>query len=79
MGLKTQIITLAVIATVLPGCATSSVSYRKTSKAPQKAKKVAEQISIPTPRDNYELAGSDWDAGDEARRRGKKARGTNEY
>lgn len=79
MGLKTQITTLIVSATVLTGCATSSVSYRKTSKAPQKTKKVAEQISIPTPRDNYELAGSDWDAGDEVRRRGNKARGTNEY
>lgn len=79
MGLKTQIITLAVLATVLTGCATSGVSYRKTSKALQKTKKVAEQISIPTPRDNYELASSDWDAGDEVRRRGNKARGTNEY
>jgi hypothetical protein len=79
MGLKTQITTLVVSATVLTGCATSSVSYRKTSNAPQKTKKVAEQISIPTPRDNYELAGSDWDAGDEVRRRGNKARGTNEY
>jgi hypothetical protein len=79
MGLKTQITTLVVLATALTSCATSSVSYRKTSKAPQKTKKVAEQISIPIPSENYELVNSDWDAGDEARRRGNKARGTNEY
>lgn len=70
---------LVCLATILTGCATSSVSYRKTSKASQKTKKVAEHISIPTPSDNYELVGSDWDAGDEVRRRGNKARGTNEY
>jgi hypothetical protein len=79
MRLQTHIMTLACLATVLNGCATSSVSYRKTSKASQKTKKVAEQISIPAPSDNYELVGSDWEANDDVRRRGNKARGTNEY
>lgn len=79
MRLHTHIAIIICLATALAGCATSGVSYRKTSKAPQKTKKVAEQISIPAPSDNYELAGSDWDAGQEVRRRGNKARGTNEY
>jgi hypothetical protein len=79
MRLQAHITILACVAALVTGCATSSVSYRKTSKAPQKTKKVAEQISIPTPSENYELVNSDWDAGDEARRRGNKARGTNEY
>jgi hypothetical protein len=79
MRLQTHMTTLVCLATVLTGCATSRVSYRKTSNVPQKTKKVAEQISIPAPSDNYELSGSDWDAGDEVRRRGNKARGTNEY
>lgn len=79
MRLQTHMTTLVCLATVLTGCATSSVSYRKTSKARLKTKKVAEQISIPAPSDSYELAGSDWEADGEVRRRGNKARGTNEY
>ena len=79
MRLQTHMTISLCLVALVTGCATSSVSYRKTSKAPQKTKKIAEQISIPTPADNYELVSSDWDADRDAQKRGKKARGTNEY
>ena len=75
MKLSFLVITLSV-----QSCATSNVSYRSADKPSRKSSKtMKDPYMLPALTESYELSGGESSADDQIRRRGNKARGTNEY
>jgi hypothetical protein len=61
------------------GCATTSVSYKKTKSAESKADQKSRRSLAPSLAESYDFDGSDYDSDEYIKRRGKKARGTNDF
>jgi len=67
-----------VILSMAQGCATSSAA-KTSAKSSSRSKKVVDSLLIPEPVDNYELVNDNAASDSYIQRRGKRARGTNDY
>jgi hypothetical protein len=81
MIMKTSLYTVFVISAfaLMQGCATSSVSYKKTKNASAKADSRSSRTLAPSLAESYDLSGLEDDSDEYIKRRGNKARGTHDF